>query len=70
MRNKYIIITVITIIWRVLFTLCTRWNVLEGAAQDNPNERLEDITHLAGLCIEVLQQNEEHHADVSSFSAF
>ena len=39
--------------------------IIEGAAQDNPSERLEDITHLAGLCIEVLQQNEEHHAEVS-----
>ena len=29
-----------------------------------PAERLEDVTHLAGLCIEVLQQNEEHHSEV------
>lgn len=33
-------------------------------AQDNPAERLEDVTHLAGLCIEVLQQNDEHHSEV------
>ncbi|XP_067934270.1 calcium-dependent secretion activator 1-like isoform X2 [Watersipora subatra] len=35
----------------------------EGMAQDNLSERLEEMTHLAGLCIEVLQQNEEHHAE-------
>lgn len=26
---------------------------------------LDDIIHLAELCVEVLQQNEEHHAEVS-----
>jgi len=35
------------------------------AAHKDPADRLEDIIHLAGLCIEVLQQNEEHHAEVS-----
>ena len=29
-----------------------------------PKKRLEDVIHLAELCIEVLQQNEEHHAEV------
>lgn len=29
-----------------------------------PERKLEDIIHLAELCIEVLQQNEEHHAEV------
>ena len=29
-----------------------------------PKRRLEDVIHLAELCIEVLQQNEEHHAEV------
>ena len=28
-------------------------------------KRLDDVMHLAELCVEVLQQNEEHHADVS-----
>lgn len=27
-------------------------------------KKLDDIMHLAELCIEVLQQNEEHHAEV------
>lgn len=30
----------------------------------SPKKRLEDVMHLAELCIEVLQQNEEHHAEV------
>uniref|UniRef100_A0A2C9K1P8 PH domain-containing protein n=1 Tax=Biomphalaria glabrata TaxID=6526 RepID=A0A2C9K1P8_BIOGL len=28
-----------------------------------PKKKLDDIMHLAELCIEVLQQNEEHHAE-------
>ncbi|XP_022108476.1 calcium-dependent secretion activator 1-like isoform X3 [Acanthaster planci] len=28
-----------------------------------PEKRLEDVLHLAELCIDVLQQNEEHHAE-------
>ncbi len=31
----------------------------------DPKKKLDDLIHLAELCIEVLQQNEEHHADVS-----
>lgn len=31
----------------------------------SPKKRLDDVIHLAELCIEVLQQNEEHHAEVS-----
>jgi len=30
----------------------------------SPKKRLDDVMHLAELCIEVLQQNEEHHAEV------
>jgi len=30
----------------------------------DPKKKLDDLIHLAELCIEVLQQNEEHHADV------
>lgn len=29
-----------------------------------PARKLEEVLHLAELCIEVLQQNEEHHAEV------
>lgn len=33
-----------------------------------PKKKLDDIMHLAELCIEVLQQNEEHHAEVFTFA--
>ncbi|XP_042323831.1 calcium-dependent secretion activator 2 isoform X12 [Sceloporus undulatus] len=31
--------------------------------QASPSEKLEEVIHLAELCIEVLQQNEEHHSE-------
>ena len=36
-----------------------------------PEKRLDELVHLAELCIEVHQQNEEYHAEVTrnSFSA-
>lgn len=30
----------------------------------SPEKRLEDLLRLGELCIEVLQQNEEHHSEV------
>ena len=30
----------------------------------DPKKKLDDLIHLAELCIEVLQQNEEYHAEV------
>lgn len=32
--------------------------------QAPPSVKLEEVIHLAELCIEVLQQNEEHHSEV------
>jgi len=32
----------------------------------SPKEKLEIILQLAELCIELIQQNEEHHAEVST----
>ena len=29
-----------------------------------PDEKLEKVMQLAELCIELIQQNEEHHAEV------
>lgn len=29
------------------------------------NKRLEDLIHLAEMCVDQLQQNEEHYAEVS-----
>lgn len=36
--------------------------------QASPARKLEEVLHLAELCIEVLQQNEEHHAEVMTRS--
>lgn len=30
-----------------------------------PSKKLEDLIHLAELCVDLLQQNEEHYAEVS-----
>jgi hypothetical protein len=30
-----------------------------------PKKKIEDLIHLAELCIDLLQQNEEHHSEVS-----
>ena len=32
----------------------------------SPGKKLEDLIHLAELCVDLLQQNEEHYAEVSS----
>lgn len=42
------------------------FDISEVLSEDSPpKKKLDDIMHLAELCIEVLQQNEEHHAEVS-----
>ena len=33
----------------------------------SPSEKLEKVIQLAELCIELIQQNEEHHAEVVTF---
>lgn len=38
--------------------------LIETMNQATPARKLEEVLHLAELCIEVLQQNEEHHAEV------
>lgn len=44
-------------------------HVFESAvdAQAAPEKRLEDMMRLGELCIEVLQQNDEHHSEVFCF---
>ena len=41
--------------------------VLEGCGHEDfdPRKKLDSLMHLAELCIEVIQQNEEYHAEVS-----
>ena len=47
--------------------ICIYLNVAEVYREDlDSKKKLEDLIHLAELCIEVLQQNEEHHAEVLS----
>ncbi|XP_057360707.1 calcium-dependent secretion activator 2 isoform X17 [Manis pentadactyla] len=53
------------------YTRLTEYAKIEGPAekeaetmnQATPARKLEEVLHLAELCIEVLQQNEEHHAE-------
>lgn len=33
----------------------------------SPSKKLEDLIHLAELCVDLLQQNEEHYAEVIFF---
>lgn len=33
-----------------------------------PAKKLEDLIHLAELCVDLLQQNEEHYAEVSTLN--
>lgn len=30
----------------------------------SPSKKLDDLIHLAELCVDLLQQNEEHYAEV------
>ncbi|KAL5015108.1 hypothetical protein ScPMuIL_009378 [Solemya velum] len=49
----------------VNYTRISEYAKIEEAYNDeiSPKKKLDDIIHLAELCIEVLQQNEEHHAE-------
>ncbi|XP_054940836.1 calcium-dependent secretion activator 2 isoform X13 [Physeter macrocephalus] len=57
------------------YTRLTEYAKIEGPAeketetmnQATPARKLEEVLHLAELCIEVLQQNEEHHAEAFSW---
>lgn len=37
---------------------------LRGEINAPPAKKLEDLIHLAELCVDLLQQNEEHYAEV------
>ncbi|XP_027752797.1 calcium-dependent secretion activator 2 isoform X8 [Empidonax traillii] len=52
------------------YTRLTEYAKIEATAKDSetmnqatPARKLEEVLHLAELCIEVLQQNEEHHSE-------
>lgn len=38
---------------------------LRGETIVSPSKKLNDLIHLAELCVDLLQQNEEHYAEVS-----
>lgn len=41
---------------------------LRGEVIVPPSKKLEDLIHLTELCVDLLQQNEEHYAEVSDFT--
>ncbi|XP_041693614.2 calcium-dependent secretion activator 2 isoform X2 [Coregonus clupeaformis] len=45
----------------------TEYAQIEADAQAAPEKRLEDMMRLGELCIEVLQQNDEHHSEAFSW---
>ncbi|XP_075713279.1 calcium-dependent secretion activator 2 isoform X9 [Rhinoderma darwinii] len=50
------------------YTRLTEYAKIEETMnQENPSKKLRDVLHLAELCIEVLQQNEEHHSEAFSW---
>lgn len=40
---------------------------LRGEIIVPPSKKLEDLTHLSELCVDLLQQNEEHYGEVSFY---
>lgn len=38
---------------------------LRGETMVPPSKKLDDLIHLAELCVDLLQQNEEHYAEVN-----
>lgn len=48
----------------VTFNLSLSITDVYGDIETDPKKKLDDLIHLAELCIEVLQQNEEFHAEV------
>ena len=46
--------------------------VVDGCSPEelDPKKKLDSLMHLAELCIEVIQQNEEYHAEVCLYFAY
>ncbi|XP_064846023.1 calcium-dependent secretion activator 2 isoform X3 [Oncorhynchus masou masou] len=49
------------------YSQLTQYAQIEADAQAVPEKRLEDMMRLGELCIEVLQQNDEHHSEAFSW---
>ncbi|XP_078138992.1 calcium-dependent secretion activator 2 [Centroberyx gerrardi] len=52
---------------RINYTQLTEYAQIDADAQAAPEKRLEDMMRLGELCIEVLQQNDEHHSEAFSW---
>lgn len=50
----------------VFLSLLTNTEDLRGDHDVPPAKKLEDLIHLAELCVDLLQQNDEHYAEVHS----
>ncbi|XP_028305247.1 calcium-dependent secretion activator 2 isoform X8 [Gouania willdenowi] len=48
---------------RINYSQLMEYAQIKGDPQAAPEKRLEDLTRLGELCIEVLQQNDEHHSE-------
>lgn len=55
-----------------IFHQCFIFHPIDNGADDlrgevivPPSKKLEDLIHLTELCVDLLQQNEEHYAEVS-----
>ncbi|KAG1933307.1 calcium-dependent secretion activator [Pimephales promelas] len=49
------------------YSQLTDYAQIEDSSQASPEKRLEDMIRLGELCIEVLQQNDEHHSEAFSW---
>uniref|UniRef100_A0A8C9VQV9 Calcium dependent secretion activator 2 n=1 Tax=Scleropages formosus TaxID=113540 RepID=A0A8C9VQV9_SCLFO len=54
----------------VNYSQLTEYAKIEVDPQASPEKKLEDVVRLGELCIDVLQQNDEHHAEVGLIGAF
>nr|XP_046249021.1 calcium-dependent secretion activator 2 isoform X2 [Scatophagus argus] len=52
---------------RINYSQLMEYAQIKADAQAAPEKRLEDMMRLGELCIEVLQQNDEHHAEAFSW---
>ncbi|XP_059392961.1 calcium-dependent secretion activator 2 isoform X9 [Carassius carassius] len=49
------------------YSQLTEYAKIEDSSQASPEKRLEDMIRLGELCMEVLQQNDEHHSEAFSW---
>lgn len=48
----------------IFFPIFVCLDDLRGEVIVPPSKKLEDLIHLTELCVDLLQQNEEHYAEV------